>query len=45
MDEIDKQIDAAADDLTPAEKQAGQIEMQKEALKASGKPTIPKVAA
>jgi hypothetical protein len=45
MDEIDQQIDAAADDLTPAEKQAGQIEMQKEALKASGKPTIPKVAA
>jgi hypothetical protein len=45
MDEIDKQIDSAADDLTPAEKQAGQIEMQKEALKASGKPTIPKVAA
>jgi hypothetical protein len=45
MDEIDSQIDSAPDDLTPAEKAQQQMDMTKEALKASGKPTMPKVAA
>jgi hypothetical protein len=42
MDEIDKQIDSAADDLTPAEKQQNELQMQQDALKAAGKPTLPK---
>jgi hypothetical protein len=45
LGEIDKQIDAAADDLTPAEKQQQEMQMQTEALKMRGKPTLPKAAA
>ncbi len=42
MDAIDEQIDSAPDDMTPAEKQQSDLEMAKESLKQSGKPTIPK---
>jgi hypothetical protein len=45
LSEIDKQIDAAADDLTPAEKQANEFQLAQDALKARGKPTLPKAAA
>jgi hypothetical protein len=45
LDDIDEAIDSAPDDLTPQEKAKQNVEMMQQSLKATGKPTIPKVPA
>jgi hypothetical protein len=43
MDEIDQAIDATPDDVTPQEQTQQRLDMTMQALKATGKPTVPKV--